>query len=372
VTIDTPILHNPIARLSILLFGSILILTGCASQTGQEEPPVVPTILWPAPPEIPRFIYETTLRSPADIELPVEQKLLRRLLTAQTERKSTQPAFQKPGALVARHGRIYIADTATSMIVVFDIPRNKVFRFGRRNPGTIVKPVGLALDDMMNVYVADATNRQVFVYDSLGLFLKAIGDPTELERPTGVAVNSDGSRIYIVDRASNESDQHRVVIYDSSNNKISEIGGRGSAPGQFNISLAAATAPDGTLYVLDAGNFRIQAFDPQGQYLRSFGQVGSGLGDFARPRSLAVDDEGNVYVIDTGFGNFQIFNPQGQLLLSIGQISKNDEPGRYALISGIAVDETRRVYVADQTFKKVEVIRRLDEQEARKFLDAVQ
>jgi DNA-binding beta-propeller fold protein YncE len=116
---------------------------------------------------------------------------------------------------------------------------------------------------------------------------------------------------------------------------------------------------DGILYVLDAGNFRVQAFAADGTFLRTFGSVGSGAANFARPRGIAVDDEGNVYVSDAYFGNVQIFNAQGQLLLALGQAGDRDAPGRYGLVSGVAVDETGRVYVGDQLFRKIEVIRRL-------------
>ena len=76
---------------------------------------------------------------------------------------------------MARKGRIYVADTKSASIVVFDVPRRKIFRFGQREPNLLLKPVGLALDDQRNVYVADVQRRQVLVFDSLGLFKRVIG-----------------------------------------------------------------------------------------------------------------------------------------------------------------------------------------------------
>lgn len=283
---------------------------------------------------------------------------------------SSDPVFDKPASIVARNGRVFVADTGTHTIVVFDMPRRRVFRFGIREPGTLRKPAGLALDGKMNVYVADATWRKVFVYDSLGLFQRTIGDPEDLERPTGVAVSRDGERIYIIDRAHNESEQHRVVIYDKEGKKLDVIGGRGGEQGQFNVPLQGAVGADGKLYVLDAGNFRVQIFDRDGKYLRSFGGPGKEFGNFARPRGIAVDDEGNVYVTDAQFSNFQIFNPNGELLLAIGQGGKEANPGQYGMLNGIAVDETGRVYVGDQMYNKVEVIRRLSDSEGQQMLKA--
>ena len=68
------------------------------------------------------------------------------------------------------------------------------------------------------------------------------------------------------------------------------------------------------------------------------------------------------------FNNFQIFNPEGQLLLAIGQSSLESNPGQYGMLNGIAVDETGRIYVVDQLYNKVEVIRRLTVSEGEKIL----
>ena len=352
-------------RLILLTFVSLL--AACTTTDEQEKKAYDGPLFWPQPPDQPRFAYEFMLRSPADIVKVSDEASLRETLTGQAA-VSTQPVFDKPAAIVARNGRIYVADTGTHTIVVFDVARRKLFRFGVREPGNLLKPAGLALDGEMNVYVADSKWRKVMVYDSLGLFQRTVGSPEDLERPTGVAVSRDGERVYVIDRAHNESDQHRVVVYDKAGKKLQVIGSRGGEPGQFNVPLQGTVGADGTLYVLDAGNFRVQAFDRDGKFLHSFGGPGKEFGNFARPRGIAVDDEGNIYVSDASFNNFQIYNPDGQLLLAIGQGGTESNPGRYGLLNGIAVDETGRVYVADQLFNKVEVIRRLSDSEGQQML----
>ena len=149
------------------------------------------------------------------------------------------------------------------------------------------------------------------------------------------------------------------------------IGHRGGKPGEFNLPVDVAVARDGTLYVLDSGNFRVQAFDSGGRFLRAFGSVGAGPGQFSRPRGIGVDPDGNVYVSDAWFGNVQVFDPRGRLLLAIGRRERADGPGHYRLPAGIAVDETRRVYIVDQYFHKVEVVRRLGDAESRRIAERV-
>lgn len=348
--------------------GCVALLMACAGVSDKAATSFKGLLVWPQPPDQPRLAYETVLRSYADIAMPEtdKDKFIREL--AGMPGASERPVFEKPAAVAARQGRIYVADTSTESIVVFDVPRRRLFRFGQRQPNALAKPSGLALDARMNVYVADAKRRQVMVFDSLGLFLRTLGGPQELERPTGVAVSQDGERIYAVDRSDNESDNHRVVVYAKDGSKIKVIGTRGSGEGLFNVPLQAAVAPDGNLYVLDSGNFRVQVFDRDGNFLRAFGRAGINPGNLARPRGIAVDDEGHVYVTDASFNNFQIFQADGQLLLAVGQGSGESNPGKFGLLSGIAADETGRVYVVDQLFNKVEVFRRLSESEGRKLL----
>ncbi|HEY0826343.1 MAG TPA: 6-bladed beta-propeller [Ramlibacter sp.] len=358
---------SPLSHRRSLLLGlaGSALLASCAVAPGgdRKEDEDVGDLLWPLPPELPRFAYETTLRSVSDVQKESKDDEFRRRMlgTARGEVK----ALEKPSCIAARDGRIYVGDAVRRNILVFDAPRRRVFQFGIRAPGTLAKPSAIALDRGSRVYVADSTLRRVFVYDTLGLHQVTIGTPAQLQRPTGVAVNRDGSLVYVIDRSDNDSELHRVLVYGADGKLLREIGRRGSGEGEFNVPVQAVVTPDGNLHVLDAGNFRVQSFDAEGRFLRSFGRVGNGLGQFARPRALACDDEGRLYVTDGSFGNVQIFTDRGELLLGIGRASTRDRPGRYGLITGVAVDNTGRLYVADQLYQKVEVIRRVGEEEAR-------
>ena len=351
------------AALLRLGLGGPALLAACADTPLQPPAADGGDHLWPLPPELPRFAFEVALRSAADVLEDNDAARLRRRLTGQ--RLPAERVLEKPSGIAAREGRVYVTDSVRRSIIVFDVPRRRVFQFGLRAPGTLSKPMAIAIDQLRRVYVADATLRKVLVYDALGLFLHAIGNPSQLQRPTGVAVNVDGSRIYLIDRADNESDQHRVMAYAGDGTLLREIGTRGRRDGEFNVPVQGVVSADGQLHVLDAGNFRVQSFDADGHFLRSFGNVGTGLGQFARPRGIACDREGNLFVTDAAFGNVQIFSPRGELLLALGRGDKRDLPGRYGLLTGVAVDETDRLYLVDQLFGKVEVIRRLPEAEGR-------
>lgn len=345
--------------LALVALASIapFLTSGCATSTSESEAPEQKyQVEWPAPPDAPRFIYETTLRSEANIRAESEDGRMKKMLTGRGS-VSEALAYRKPSAVASRGGRIYVADPPTGAIVVFDAQRSRAFRMGLREPNNIVRPVSLATDKKGQVYVLDGKLRKVMVYDVLGLFLFAVGDPKALTQPTGVAVSEDGQKIFVVDRGSLDADDHKVIAYSPDGAELYRIGPRGSEPGQLNIPLAATVTSDGRLVILDSGNFRVQTFDLEGKYQSSFGSVGNGLGQFSRPRSIASDLDGNIYVSDTSFNNVQIFNPAGQLLMWLGAPGMQNLPGRFGLIAGIAVDETGRLYISDQYHLKVEVYR---------------
>lgn len=59
-----------------------------------------------------------------------------------------------------------------------------------------------------------------------------------------------------------------------------------------------AVDPEGILFILDGGNFRIQVFDIKGKYLYTIGKEGEGPGELRDPRSLHLDEQGNLFVKD--------------------------------------------------------------------------
>ncbi len=329
------------------------LLAGCASApepAPEFEPPV-----YPAPPDPPRFIFERTLRYSTNVEKPDRLSRLRRFATGESEQLR---GLVKPFDVVARNGRVYVSDTVQRRVVVFDIAGGRYFEFGMEAPGQLYKPIGLDISPQGELFVADVSARRVAVFDLEGNFRRFIGTREQLVRPADVALSPDGSRLYVIDTGGVDSDAHHLQIFDAESGELlATVGSRGKGPGQFNLAVQVAVAPDGTVYVVDKGNFRVQAFDGDGNHLRSFGSVGRYPGQFFSPKGIATDGDGNVYVVDTAFGNVQIFDDQGRLLMVMGQRGQSSRPGNYMLPAGIDVDEAGKVYIADQFFRKVDVYR---------------
>ena len=342
---------------------SAFCVAGC-----QTTPPATAArrLVWPVPPEQPRYIFEATLRNAASLAAESGPVDLRRVLTGDSNDRAS---FGKPFAVAASKGRVYVTDTEGRRIFVFDIPGRRTFSFGLRYEGTLKKPSGIALDGKGRVYVVDTTARRLIIYDSLGLYLGEIDGSADWHRPTAVAVDATGDRIHVVDTGGVESLRHRICTYGPDRRLQRVIGGRGSGDGEFNLPADAALSADGKLWVLDAGNFRVQSFDAEGRFLSKFGSVGNGLGQLARPRGLAVGPDGRIYVSDALLCNVQVFQPDGRLLLALGARATKDEPGRYLLPARLTCDEVGRVYVVDQYLHKIEVLRPLSDAEGRQMLE---
>lgn len=344
------LLANPLARAAAL---AACLLAGCAAGPDTSGPAAPPPV-FPPPPEAPRFVYERSLYASSDVIEKDRNSELRRLLTGEAERGGE--AMGKPYGVAARRGRVFVADSVAASVKVFDIPGKRFLTIGSAE---LRQPLGLDVDDAGVLYVVDATAKTVRMFDAEGKALRQLGGPKDFARPVGVAVDAAGTRVYVVDAGGvDKSAEHRVRVYDPrSGAHLFDFGRRGSQAGEFNLPRDVAVAPAGTVYVVDSGNFRIQAFDRDGRHLFSFGSVGRFPGQFARPREIAVDAAGQVYVSDAAFGNFQIFDAEGRLLLFVGERSERDAPARYMLPAGIAVDLDGRIYMADQFFRKVDVFR---------------
>ncbi len=168
-------------------------------------------------------------------------------------------------------------------------------------------------------------------------------DAGQLRDPKNVAVAPDGS-VYVLDAGA-----QRVLRYGADGRLREAWGSSGSGPGQFKEPWGIAVDGRGYVYVADTWNHRIQKFEAGGRFLLQWGdplgQPGSGPGQFYGPRGLAFDGEGNVLVVDTGNKRVQKFSPEGVLLAQFG--GPGDGEGLFNEPVGIAVDRQGNVYVAD-------------------------
>lgn len=158
----------------------------------------------------------------------------------------------------------------------------------------------------------------------------------------GLAIDQQGS-LFVVDNGNN-----RVQKFDNSGNFIILWGNFGSANANFHNPTGIATDAKGDVYVVDTNNHRVQKFDGKlGGYLMKFGSRGNGEGQFSSPWGIAVDRvRGFIYVVDSANFRVQKFDAAGEFIMQWGSFGNND--GQFYFPRGIAVDQADgTVYVVD-------------------------
>jgi YYY domain-containing protein len=169
----------------------------------------------------------------------------------------------------------------------------------------------------------------------------AAGEAGELRQPRGVAIASDGT-IYIADW-----DNHRIQAFNRELDFVRKWGERGDLPSQFKQPGDVAIDAGNNVYVADTWNQRVQVFTAEGKYLREFG------GAWYGPRGIAVAADGKVYVSDTGNHRVRRFSATGQEEVTWGGIGS--APGQFKEPIGIAVDSHGQVLVCDNGNGRVQI-----------------
>jgi sugar lactone lactonase YvrE len=119
-----------------------------------------------------------------------------------------------------------------------------------------------------------------------------------------------------------------------------------------------AVGLDGSVYVTDTWNNRIQKFTASGQFIKMWStaaqgnQQGSQPDVFYGPRGIAVDSKGHVYVADTGNKRIVVFDADGNYLAKFG--SAGLDPGQFDEPAGVTVDANGNVYVSDTWNQRVQ------------------
>jgi sugar lactone lactonase YvrE len=286
--------------------------------------------------------------------------------------------FNSPhGVAVDSSGYVYVTDTENHRVQKFSssdgINYNFVSYVGDQNSaiecssgsdiGQFNAPYGVAVDYLGYVYVADNKNNRLQVFDNdTGKYINQGFQKGYKLGPKGIAIdNRKSSNVY----AYLTSDIYPIM-------KFLETGAASAYSSAWlwlsTYNLNGFSSPEGiavdslyNVYVADTGNNHIEKFSSSDGITYTskavIGHNGTDDGGLQGPSGVAVDLLGNVYVADTQNNRVQMFSSSDginyKFVSYVGDkdsaetCSSGQGDGQFSHPTGVAVDSSGYVYVAD-------------------------
>ncbi|CAF1082804.1 unnamed protein product [Rotaria sordida] len=212
--------------------------------------------------------------------------------------------YNPTSIFVDLNGAMYIADANNYRILKWlpNQPLGSIVAGGRGNGSTLDKigfVYSIFVDNQGNMYLSEYTNHRVTLWlsynTSLGQLVAGVGflgnSSIHLNNPWGVHVDSNDT-LYVVDRG-NHRVQQWIKGYIFGITIAGITGTSGSSSSLLNSPTAITFDSNNFMYIMDAGNNRIQRF-----------ALGSATADtivsmaFSSPKGMRLDTIGNLYIAD--------------------------------------------------------------------------
>jgi DNA-binding beta-propeller fold protein YncE len=153
--------------------------------------------------------------------------------------------------------RIYVVDNFNNNVQVLnpDLSYSSTFGTTGSAKGQFCSPIGIDCDSIGRVYVADSMNNRTQIFTADGTFLRTLGRYGQ-GRGQPISVTADNSGMVYV----SDCTRHNISVFTPDGNLMTSLGTMGEVPGKFNTPHGLAVGSDGSLYVCDSRNSRVQVF----------------------------------------------------------------------------------------------------------------
>ncbi|HAK97285.1 MAG TPA: hypothetical protein DCM87_20425 [Planctomycetes bacterium] len=298
----------------LCLAGLLALAAGCGAAAADGVPDVL-VVLGRTGDGQGEFLYPRAIDIDAAGNLFVADKTGRiQKLTAEGAvlRIARVPRIEagKPtGLSVGPDGRLYVADTHYSRVLIFDaegVLRGEFGSYGTGG-GRFIYPTDVAFDGAGRIFVSEyGGNDRISIFTARGEFVRSFGKPGaalgEFSRPAAMAVDRARGILYVADACN-----HRIVRCSLAGEVIDALGAAGREPGAFAYPYGLALLGDGRLVVCEYGNNRIQVLAPDGRSLACLGRAGRTPGCLAYPWAVAVAGGDRAFIVDAGNNRIQVW-----------------------------------------------------------------
>jgi sugar lactone lactonase YvrE len=251
--------------------------------------------------------------------------------------------FEPRDVAVLSNGNLVVADTVNRRVQLLD-PQGVPLKILTGDAFPFEEPLAVVVDSSDEILILDSALQWVYRYDNAGNFLDRFGGPMNfLFHPRGMTLFEDNT-IALTDTGS-----ARLALFSADGTPIGSIGGLGTGPGQFNEPTDVLRDAQGTYFVAEAENSRIQRVDAAGNPLLEWAIPDSyGLNG----PHLAFGPDGSIFVTESQSRSLLRYAPDGSLLDQWQTI----EPINLAAPVGIYFDaKTNRLYITDVLTHQVHI-----------------
>ena len=274
-----------------------------------------------------------------------------RFVKAWGQRGEAPGAFREPLGIFISGDEVFVSDAGNDRIQVFDRDGRFLRQFGVSGdgPGELGRPMHLGMKGD-TLLVPEYLNDRIQLFSREGKPLGAFGTPGDgpgaFDAPTSAAVDAKGL-VYVADFYN-----QRIQVIDLGRGMVRQYGTTGQdgpAPGQFTYPTAVAHFADGGFVVADAYNHRVQTFGPDGAFRwmvpDDVNWADTTRGHFNVATSVTVGPREDVYVADFYNHRLQVLSKDGAWLAIVG--GPGAEEGRFERPTDMAFDADGNLYVVD-------------------------
>jgi DNA-binding beta-propeller fold protein YncE len=154
------------------------------------------------------------------------------------------------GVAFDAEGMLWIADTGNGRVLRFN-PQSGQFICTLDRTVGILRPISIACDRAMNLFVTDGVTSDVTCYSLSGARVHALGELRKLGGPRQVAIDARGG-IYLT-----ESEANRLHVFDPAGNSVFIFDNPGTKLGALRGPSGITITPHGEVYLADTLNHRV-------------------------------------------------------------------------------------------------------------------